>query len=135
MRFFCCRFDECVEGGESILLDTYPVVEEMRKELPRLDRQLALVSAVRSSVAGRPEHAFSAGAARGTSTPPVAARETAAHELNAEAAAPDEASAMGHRSYYMVDTHLFARQHALAEFNPEAAFGKGGAWVRETIDR
>ena len=31
----CFRFDECVEGGESILLDTYPVVEEMRRKYPK----------------------------------------------------------------------------------------------------
>ena len=29
------RFDECIEGGESILLDAYPVVEEMRKTHPK----------------------------------------------------------------------------------------------------
>ena len=29
------RMDECVEGGESILLDAYAVVEEMRKKHPQ----------------------------------------------------------------------------------------------------
>ena len=30
-----CRFDECVTGGESILLDAYPVVEEFRRTHPK----------------------------------------------------------------------------------------------------
>ena len=29
------RFDECVEGGESILVDSYPVLEELRKKHPK----------------------------------------------------------------------------------------------------
>ena len=29
-----CRFDSCVEGGESILLDAFPVVEELRAKHP-----------------------------------------------------------------------------------------------------
>ena len=29
------RFDKCVEGGESILLDAYAVVEEMRRKHPK----------------------------------------------------------------------------------------------------
>ena len=28
------RFDDCVEGGESVVVDTYPVLEEMRKKHP-----------------------------------------------------------------------------------------------------
>ena len=30
-----CRFDECVEGGETILLDSYPVLEELRTSYPK----------------------------------------------------------------------------------------------------
>ena len=30
-----CRFDYCVEGGESVLVDTYPVVEELRRKHPK----------------------------------------------------------------------------------------------------
>ena len=29
------RFDECVEGGESILVDSYPVLEELRQKHPK----------------------------------------------------------------------------------------------------
>ena len=29
------RFDECIEGGESILVDSYPVLEELRKKHPK----------------------------------------------------------------------------------------------------
>ena len=29
---FVGRFDECVEGGMSVVLDAYPVVEEMRRK-------------------------------------------------------------------------------------------------------
>lgn len=32
---FGCRFDECVEGGESVLVDAYPVVEEIRQKHPK----------------------------------------------------------------------------------------------------
>ena len=32
---FVCRFDECVDGGDSILLDGFAVVEEMRKVYPK----------------------------------------------------------------------------------------------------
>ena len=30
-----CRNDACVEGGESVLLDAFAVVEEMRKKHPQ----------------------------------------------------------------------------------------------------
>lgn len=29
-----CRNDDCVEGGENILLDLYPIVQELRKTYP-----------------------------------------------------------------------------------------------------
>ena len=33
--FYNNRFDECVEGGESIVVDTYPVIEELREKYPK----------------------------------------------------------------------------------------------------
>lgn len=30
-----CRYDECVEGGVSTVLDAYPVVEELRMRHPK----------------------------------------------------------------------------------------------------
>ena len=35
MNLLCCRFDNCVEGGESIIVDTYPVIKQLRKEHPK----------------------------------------------------------------------------------------------------
>ena len=29
------RFDDCVEGGESIIIDTYPIIEEFRIKHPK----------------------------------------------------------------------------------------------------
>ena len=29
------RFDDCVEGGLSYIVDTYPVLQEMRKKHPK----------------------------------------------------------------------------------------------------
>ena len=58
-----------------------------------------------------------------------------AHCLKAEAAAPDAASAMGARGYDAYSTVFLPRQHASPEFSPAAAFGKGGARLRETIER
>ena len=40
-----CRFDECVEGGESVLLDAFAVVEELREKQPHLFDTLARVPA------------------------------------------------------------------------------------------
>ena len=37
------RFDECVEGGENMLLDTYPVLEEMRRTHPKQFDTLARI--------------------------------------------------------------------------------------------
>ena len=37
------RFDECVEGGESLLLDSYPVLEELRRTHPTQFDTLARV--------------------------------------------------------------------------------------------
>ena len=39
------RFDPCVNGGESILLDTYPVLEELRQKHPEHFATLARVPA------------------------------------------------------------------------------------------
>ena len=39
------RFDPCVEGGESILLDAFPVAEELRAEHPELFDVLTRVPA------------------------------------------------------------------------------------------
>ena len=33
--FFFSRNDDCVEGGESVLLDILPVVEDMRRKFPQ----------------------------------------------------------------------------------------------------
>ena len=41
---YICRFDKCVEGGESILLDTYPIVEELRRKHPKQFDTLTRVS-------------------------------------------------------------------------------------------
>ena len=38
-----CRNDACVEGGESVLLDAFAVVEEMRKKHPQHFATLARV--------------------------------------------------------------------------------------------
>ena len=38
LNYLCvviCRFDECVEGGESIIVDTYPVLQELRQKHPK----------------------------------------------------------------------------------------------------
>ena len=43
---FIFRFDECVEGGESILLDAYPVVEEMRRKHPKQFDTLTKIPAI-----------------------------------------------------------------------------------------
>ena len=33
---FCSyRFDDCVEGGESNIVDAYPVLKQFRKEYPK----------------------------------------------------------------------------------------------------
>lgn len=37
------RFDECVEGGESVMLDTLPVLNEMRSKHPKLFQTLTQV--------------------------------------------------------------------------------------------
>ena len=41
----CCRNDACVEGGESMLLDAFAVVEEMREKHPQHFATLARVPA------------------------------------------------------------------------------------------
>ena len=33
--YYVCRFDDCVEGGESIVVDTYPVIKQLRSEYPK----------------------------------------------------------------------------------------------------
>ena len=39
------RNDSCVEGGESVMLDSYPVVEELRANHPKLFDTLTMVPA------------------------------------------------------------------------------------------
>ena len=34
MQYYNCRLDSSVVGGESVLLDGYPIVEELRKNHP-----------------------------------------------------------------------------------------------------
>ena len=34
-KFSCCRNDACVEGGKSVLLDAFAVVEELREKHPQ----------------------------------------------------------------------------------------------------
>ena len=45
VQWLSCRFDECVEGGESVLLDAFAVVEELREKQPHLFDTLARVPA------------------------------------------------------------------------------------------
>ena len=33
--FSVSRFDDCVEGGESSVVDAYPLIEELRQKYPR----------------------------------------------------------------------------------------------------
>ena len=43
--FITCRNDSCIEGGESILLDSYAVVKEMRKTHPQQFETLTRIPA------------------------------------------------------------------------------------------
>ena len=61
--------------------------------------------------------------------------EMAEHSLLAEAAAPDEASKMAMRGFHAFAVMHHIRCHALAEYDPVALFGVGGARLRETIER
>ena len=60
--------------------------------------------------------------------------EYTVHCLKAETMASNDVCAMLARSSGCVPMFQ-ARQHALAEFSPVAAFGEGGAYIRETIQR
>ena len=42
---YLCRADSCVEGGESIMLDTLPVVEQLKQEHPHHFHTLTRVPA------------------------------------------------------------------------------------------
>ena len=42
---FCSRFDDCVEGGESLILDAFPVLEELREKHPEQFEILTTVPA------------------------------------------------------------------------------------------
>ena len=61
--------------------------------------------------------------------------ESAAHCLQAEAVAPDEASVQMVRSMHTFATVYHCRPHALPEFTPTTAFGEGGERLRQTIER
>jgi len=61
-------------------------------------------------------------------------KATTAALATASAAAPDEASAEVLRSWSGSWWMMFARPHALPDFVPEAAFGVGGALLRESIE-
>lgn len=39
------RFDDCVQGGESILLDTYPILEKMKQQYPKQFNTLTRIPA------------------------------------------------------------------------------------------
>ena len=58
------------------------------------------------------------------------------HGRKAVAFAPDETSAVHMRTMTLtVATLQHPRQHTLAAFNPVAAFGEDGAFLRETVER
>ena len=41
----CFRFDECIEGGETLVLDTFPVLEELREKHPKQFEILSTIPA------------------------------------------------------------------------------------------
>ena len=57
------------------------------------------------------------------------------HMASAASRAPDASSAVVCWSAWTFDVLGCSRQHRLSAFDPEAAIGKGGARLREIIER